>query len=78
MCRACAGMDAQEKRTFLGEVKNAAYAVNRGIQKSFREMEQGWNAKDDFAIGTVLPENQKPEPAPKRTPKEPKRDTQER
>lgn len=77
VCKACAGMDTQTKRSFVSDVKSAAYSVNRGIQRSFREMEQQMvYANDGFEIGTVMPQGQKPEQGSKA--KEPKRDTQAR
>lgn len=40
VCEIGAGLDAQGKRSFLSDVKSAAYTVSRGIRASFREMEQ--------------------------------------
>lgn len=40
VCELGTGLDTQGKRSFLGDVKSAAYTVSRGIRRSFREMEQ--------------------------------------
>lgn len=40
VCEMGAGLDAQGKRSFLGDVKSAAYTVSRGIRCSLREVEQ--------------------------------------
>lgn len=40
VCEIGAGLDTQGKRSFLSDVKSAAYTVSRGIRASFREMEQ--------------------------------------
>lgn len=40
VCEIGAGLDTQGKRSFLSDAKSAAYAATRGIQASFREMEQ--------------------------------------
>ena len=49
MCKACAELDAQGKRGFISDVKRAAYAMGRDIQRSFREMEQAIQA-DGFSL----------------------------
>lgn len=78
VCKACAGMDTRTKRSFISDVKSAAYSVNRGIQRSFRDMEQKMYQNDEFAIGTALPEGSKPEQGSKNKTKELKRDTEAR
>ena len=40
VCEAGAGLDAQDKRRFLSDVKSAAYTLRRNIRSSFRETEQ--------------------------------------
>ncbi len=40
VCRNCAEMSAEEKRGFIGEVKSAAYTVNRDIQRCFQDLDQ--------------------------------------
>ena len=55
VCQSCAGMDAQEKRGFLSDIKRAAYSISRDIQRSFREQEQVIQP-DEFAVGESKPE----------------------
>ena len=38
--KTCAEMSAEEKRGFIGEVKNAAYTVSRDIQRCFQDLDQ--------------------------------------
>lgn len=40
VCKACADMDALGKRSFISDVKRAAYAMGRDIQRGFRDLEQ--------------------------------------
>lgn len=52
VCRACAEMDALGKRGFISDVKRAAYAINRDIQRGFRDLEQtiqvdGFSVEDE-------------------------------
>lgn len=54
VCEAAAGLDAQGKRGFLGDVKSAAYAINRAISSSFREMEQTIQP-DEFSVAAAAP-----------------------
>lgn len=50
VCQSCAGMDAQEKRGFISDIKRAAYAIGRDIQRGFRDQEQAIQP-DEFAVG---------------------------
>ena len=59
VCQTCAGMEVQEKKGFISDVKRAAYAINRDMQRSFREMEQAIQP-DEFSV-----EPPKPAKAPK-------------
>ena len=59
VCQTCAGMEVQEKKGFISDVKRAAYAINREMQRSFREMEQTIQP-DEFSV-----ESPKPAKAPK-------------
>ena len=59
VCQTCAGMEIQEKKGFISDVKRAAYAINRDMQRSFREMEQAIQP-DEFSV-----ESPKPAKAPK-------------
>lgn len=54
VCQSCAGMDAQEKRGFISDIKRAAYAIGRDIQRSFRDQEQAIQP-DEFAVGESKP-----------------------
>lgn len=54
VCKACADMDAQGKRGFISDVKRAAYAMGRDIQRSFREMEQAIQT-DGFSVEDKKP-----------------------
>ena len=58
VCQSCAGMDAQKKRTFLSDVKRGAYAVNREIRRSFRDLEQSIQP-DGFSVESPAPQKQK-------------------
>lgn len=49
VCEAGMGLTAPEKRSFLGDIKSAAYIVSRGISNAFREMEQTIQP-DEFAV----------------------------
>ena len=59
VCQTCAGMEVQEKKGFISDVKRAAYAINRDMQRSFREMEQTIQP-DELSV-----ESPKPAKAPK-------------
>lgn len=50
VCGSWAGKEPQEQRTFLSDVKRAAYAINREVQRSFRDMDQVIQP-DGFEIG---------------------------
>ena len=54
VCQSCAGMDAQEKRGFISDIKRAAYAIGRDIQRGFRDQEQAIQP-DEFAVGESKP-----------------------
>ena len=54
VCQSCAGMDVQEKRGFISDIKRAAYAISRDIQRSFRDQEQAIQP-DEFAMGESKP-----------------------
>ena len=70
VCQICAGMEPQEKRGFISDIKRAAYAVSRDMQRSFRDLEQIIQP-DVFSVAT---EDMKPAKTSKaRTEKEPDR-----
>lgn len=54
VCQTCAGMGVQEKKGFISDVKRAAYAINRDMQRSFREMEQAIQP-DEFSVESPKP-----------------------
>ena len=54
VCQTCAGMEVQEKKGFISDVKRAAYAINRDMQRSFREMEQTIRP-DEFSVESPKP-----------------------
>ena len=64
VCQTCAGMGVQEKKGFISDVKRAAYAINRDMQRSFREMEQAIQP-DEFSV--EVSRNPPKRPRPKRT-----------
>ena len=49
VCKACADMDALGKRGFISDIKRAAYAMGRDIQRGFRDLEQTIQA-DGFSV----------------------------
>lgn len=49
VCQTWAGKEAQDQRSFLSDVKRAAYAINREVQRSFHEMEQAVQP-DEYAV----------------------------
>lgn len=49
VCQTWAGKKAQDQRSFLSDVKRAAYAINREVQRSFHEMEQAVQP-DEYAV----------------------------
>ena len=68
VCHSCAQLTPEEKRGFIGDVKRAAYSINRDVQRSFRDLEQAIQP-DEFSV-----EAAKPVKAPKaKTEKEPER-----
>ena len=68
VCGSYAAMSPEEKRGFIGDVKRAAYSINRDIQRSFRDLEQTIQP-DEFSV-----EAPKPARAPKtKAEKEPER-----
>ena len=50
VCQAWARKEPQEQRTFLSDVKRAAYSINREVQRSFRDMDQVIQP-DGFEVG---------------------------
>ena len=54
VCQSYAEMKADGKRGFLGDVKRAAYSINRDIQRSFREIEQTIQP-DEFSVEASKP-----------------------
>ena len=54
VCKNCAEMSAEEKRGFIGEVKSAAYTVNRDIQRCFQDLDQIIQP-DEFSIEAKKP-----------------------
>ena len=54
VCHSCAQLTPEEKRGFLGDIKRAAYAINRDIQRSFRDLEQTIQP-DEFSVAAPKP-----------------------
>ena len=54
VCKNCAEMSADDKRAFLGDVKRAAYSINRDIQRTFRDLEQAIQP-DEFSVAAPKP-----------------------
>ena len=54
VCQSCAQMSEDDKRGFISDVKRAAYAINRDVQRSFREMEQAIQP-DGFSVEAPKP-----------------------
>lgn len=54
VCHSCAQLTPEEKRGFIGDVKRAAYAINRDMQRSFRDLEQPIQP-DEFSVETSKP-----------------------
>ncbi len=46
VCHSYAQRSADDKRGFIGDVKRAAYAINRDVQRSFRDLEQAIQPDD--------------------------------
>ena len=54
VCASYAEKSADDKRGFIGDVKRAAYAINRDMQRSFRDLEQSIQP-DEFSVETSKP-----------------------
>ena len=54
VCHSCAQLTPEEKRGFIGDVKRAAYSINRDIQRSFRDLEQAIQP-DEFSVAAPKP-----------------------
>ena len=54
VCQSYAERSADDKRGFLGDVKRAAYAINRDVQRSFRDLEQAIQP-DEFSVAALKP-----------------------
>ena len=64
VCLDWADREPQDQRSFLSDVKRAAYSINREIQRSFREVEQVVRP-DEYAVGKAAPAKaEKAEKAP--------------
>jgi hypothetical protein len=59
VCAGYAERSPEEKRSFISDVKRAAYSINRDMQRSFRDLEQTVQP-DEFSV-----ETQKPAKSPK-------------
>lgn len=54
VCHSCAQLTPEEKRGFIGDVKRAAYSINRDVQRSFRDLEQAIQP-DEFSVTAPKP-----------------------
>lgn len=54
VCHSCAQLTPEEKRGFIGDVKRAAYSINRDVQRSFRDLEQAIQP-DEFSVAAPKP-----------------------
>ena len=54
VCHSCAQLMPEEKRGFIGDVKRAAYSINRDVQRSFRDLEQAIQP-DEFSVAAPKP-----------------------
>ena len=54
VCHSCAQLTPEEKRGFIGDVKRAAYSINRDVQRSFRDLEQAIQP-DEFSVVAPKP-----------------------
>lgn len=54
VCHSCVQLTPEEKRGFIGDVKRAAYSINRDIQRSFRDLEQAIQP-DEFSVAAPKP-----------------------
>lgn len=52
VCQDAASLTPQEKRGFISDVKRAAYAIDRDIQRSFRDLEQRIQP-DEFSVEAI-------------------------
>ena len=61
VCHSCAQLTPEEKRGFIGDVKRAAYSINRDVQRSFRDLEQAIQP-DEFSVAAPKPAKAEKEP----------------
>lgn len=54
VCHSCAQLTPEGKRGFIGDVKRAAYSINRDVQRSFRDLEQAIQP-DEFSVAAPKP-----------------------
>lgn len=54
VCHSCAQLTPEDKRGFIGDVKRAAYSINRDVQRSFRDLEQAIQP-DEFSVAAPKP-----------------------
>lgn len=54
VCHSCAQLTPEETRGFIGDVKRAAYSINRDVQRSFRDLEQAIQP-DEFSVAAPKP-----------------------
>ena len=54
VCHSCAQLTPEDKRGFKGDVKRAAYSINRDVQRSFRDLEQAIQP-DEFSVAAPKP-----------------------
>lgn len=54
VCHSCVQLTPEEKRGFIGDVKRAAYSINRDVQRSFRDLEQAIQP-DEFSVAAPKP-----------------------
>lgn len=54
MCQSCMKMTSEEKRSFISDIKRAAYSINKNIQRSFRDLEQSIRP-DEFSVEIPKP-----------------------
>ena len=54
VCHSCAQLTPDDKRGFIGDVKRAAYSINRDVQRSFRDLEQAIQP-DEFSVAAPKP-----------------------
>ncbi|MFR7457521.1 MAG: ArdC family protein [Acutalibacteraceae bacterium] len=61
VCHSCAQLTPDDKRGFIGDVKRAAYSINRDVQRSFRDLEQAIQP-DEFSVAAPKPAKAEKEP----------------